>query len=401
MVQTTPMTPYKNNNIPLLYMIKAFKWFMLYMPIIYLFYNENGFAVSELFLLHAIYSAIIAFFEVPSGYIADMWGRKKAIVLGSFCGALGFAAYSVSYGLGGFIIAEVFLGIGQSLISGADSAMLYDTLLERREEKKYLKTEGRMAAIGNLSESLAGIVVSLVVFSTYRTYYFLQTGLAVFAWLTALFLIEPQVHGKKMKSGIKEILYILNHSLRTNTALRDFILLAALIGFASLSTAWFAQPIFKAVQLPANWYGYAWVALNTLVALGSITSAGIHKKLKTNGSLLFMSLPLSLGFISLTFFSDYLIAMPLLILFYVRGTAHPILKNEINKLSASSHRATILSIRSLLTRILFFTLGPVLGYLTDAISLNAALALTGLLLVISAVSLSIMIILSIKKVIPE
>jgi MFS family permease len=122
-------------NIYRLYLIKIAKWFMLYMPIVVPFYVSNGLTMKDIMVLQAIYSIAIVILEIPSGYLADVIGRRKTLILGAVFGTIGFATYSFSYGFLGFLIAEVILGIGQSCISGADSAMLYDSLLERGEEK--------------------------------------------------------------------------------------------------------------------------------------------------------------------------------------------------------------------------------------------------------------------------
>ena len=85
---------------------------MLYMPIIVLFYQENGLSLRDVLTLQAIYSIAIIVLEIPSGYLADVWGRKNTIILGAILGTLGFAVYSFSYGFLGFLIAELILGIG-------------------------------------------------------------------------------------------------------------------------------------------------------------------------------------------------------------------------------------------------------------------------------------------------
>ncbi len=70
---------------------------MLIMPIVALFYNENGLDNFDIFLLQAIYSVSVAVMEIPSGYMADVVGRKKTLILGSVLGALGYLFYSMSY----------------------------------------------------------------------------------------------------------------------------------------------------------------------------------------------------------------------------------------------------------------------------------------------------------------
>ena len=73
-----------NSNIWKLYAIKASKWMMLFMPIIWLFYEANGLTIRDLFVIQSIYSVTIVLIEIPSGYIADVFGRKNSMVVGTF-----------------------------------------------------------------------------------------------------------------------------------------------------------------------------------------------------------------------------------------------------------------------------------------------------------------------------
>jgi hypothetical protein len=67
-----------------------------------------------------------------------------------------------------------------------------------------------------------------------------------------------------------------------------------------------------------------------------------------------------------------------LFLFYlVRGLATPIFKNYINQYTQSDVRATMLSVRNFIIRIAFAAIGPLLGWITDHISLNLAFILAG------------------------
>ena len=72
-----------STNIYYLYLIKLSKWLMLIMPIVALFYNDNGLDSFDIYLLQGVYSLSVALFEVPSGYMADVIGRKKSLVIGS------------------------------------------------------------------------------------------------------------------------------------------------------------------------------------------------------------------------------------------------------------------------------------------------------------------------------
>jgi len=69
------------NNLYKLYLIKIAKWFSLVMPIVVLFYNDNGLKQYDIFLLQGIYSIAIVLLEIPSGYFADVLGRVPFLAL--------------------------------------------------------------------------------------------------------------------------------------------------------------------------------------------------------------------------------------------------------------------------------------------------------------------------------
>ena len=68
-------------NIIALYLIKVSKWFTLVMPIIVLFYKECGLDLADIFILKSVYSIAMVSLEIPTGYLADVWGRGMHILL--------------------------------------------------------------------------------------------------------------------------------------------------------------------------------------------------------------------------------------------------------------------------------------------------------------------------------
>ena len=71
---------------------------------------------------------------ITTGFFADIYGRRLSLFFGSILTFLGYLIFSFYSGFNEFFIAEIFLGIGGSLISGADSALIYDTLLELKKD---------------------------------------------------------------------------------------------------------------------------------------------------------------------------------------------------------------------------------------------------------------------------
>ena len=355
---------------------------MLYMPVVKLFYTENNLGDFDLFLLHAIYSAIIFLVEVPSGYLSDVWGRKNTILVGLLLGVAGFSIYSATSGFWGFLFAEIALGFGEGFISGADSAILYDTLLQRKKQHLYIKYEGFITGGGNMAEALAAFLVTLIAFHTVRSYYHLQTLIACLAFIAGCFLVEPRIHGRNREMNWKKIVRVVSDTVWHNPVLSRYILFSSIIGFSSLCMAWLAQIFLYQAEIPHRYFGILWALLNGMVAMGSIFSHRIDTALGQKTSLIFILFFLSIGYFIAAFtISPYGILF-LLVFYFVRGFAHPILKDRIQVNTTSDVRATVLSVRSLIIRILFALFGPVIGFITERISLSAALLLSGTIILL-------------------
>ena len=360
------------------------------MPIVVPFYESNNLSMKDIMVLQAIYSIAIVVLEIPSGYLADVIGRRKTLILGAIFGTLGFATYSFSYGFLGFLIAEVILGIGQSCISGADSAMLYDSLLEKGEEKKYSRFEGRIVSLGNISEAAAGIIGGLLAGITLRTPYIAQSFVAFIALPAAITLVEPIRKVPLMKAGIMEIVHIARFALFEDRSLRRNILFSAIIGTATLTMAWFAQPFFEHIGIEIKWFGLLWTSLNLTVAITSYTAHRLESKLGQKWSILIIALTIPLGYLALGRFQVSTGLIILYLFYLVRGYATPVLKDYINRVTASHIRATVLSVRNFVIRLLFALTAPLLGWIKDIYSLPQALTLAGTIFLVLSILTAIL-----------
>ena len=81
--------------------------------------------------------------EVPTGVVADYFGRKKSVIIGLIFYFFGVLLYGTVPNFVVFLICEFILAMGVSLMSGADSAMLYDKLKEHGMEHESKKFFGK------------------------------------------------------------------------------------------------------------------------------------------------------------------------------------------------------------------------------------------------------------------
>jgi MFS family permease len=383
------------SNILKLYVIKLSKWLMLFMPIIWLFYADNGMTISDLLIIQSIYSITIAIIEIPSGYVADVLGRRNSLIIGTFCGVIGMTIYAFSYSFHGFLSAALCLGIGQSFISGSDTAMMYDTLLSLKRSNEFIKIEGRTISIGNFAEAFAFVAGGLLAEISLRTPFYGQIVIAFIGFIVALTLREPTTH--RLKDGQakpwQNIKHIIKYSLFDNITLRHFILYSSIIGAATLTMAWFSQPFFMSLGISSTFaFGIIGAVLNIAVAIPSLYAHQIEKNIKTGKLFTLILIFISFGYFIMGSSTSVYGLVVLLIFNITRGIATPVLKDYMNRHIPSEMRATVMSIRSFITRIIFSTTAPFLGYVADKYTLQQSLIVSGIIF-LSLGSLSLLLLL--------
>lgn len=369
------------SNIWKLYIIKATRWFLLIMPVIVPFFKANGLTMQEVMLLQSIMAFFIVVTEIPSGYLGDLFGRKWSLVAGMTFGFLGMLNMGFVSSFWGFAVTEMLLGIGASFVSGADSALLYDSLLQENKEDKFIKYQGNMSSLGSVSEASAAIIGGLLAAWWIKSPVFLHSAIMFAGIFVAISLKEPP--RKKMKAtetgqNFKRVFqFLYQHS-----KLKWWLFYTAIVGTGTLTTAWIIQPYLLELSIELKHFGFLWTALNLVVALGAYLSNWIYK----NSSIKILVISVLIIIVVGLPFAGYAMAFYGILFFmlinFVRGVKEPILQNYINHYTGSEMRATVLSIKSFLIRSCFALFGPLVGWLLDFYSFGLAMLVTGTILAI-------------------
>ena len=362
------------------------------MPIIVFFFQEFGLTMHEIFILQAIFALSNTVFEIPSGYFADLAGRRMSMIFGIVFTTIGYLVLSVSSSFYEFALGEFILAIGVSFISGADSALIYDSLLAAKEEMHYKKIEGRMLSLSGISEGLAGLAGGFLAAINLRYPFYASVLLMLIALPIAISIIEPPRKRLKDNLGnIKVMKKILSFTFIENLKLRYLMCLFASVNTAALCAAWLVQPYLLSLNAPLTWYGPVWAALNLSLGVMSLVAYKIESKL---GKWMTGSLLVSLVFLSYMFLSisdSILGLLGFFILYFCRSLSTPVFKDYVNTLTTSDIRATVLSIKTLSMRLSFVIVGPIIGFLIDNYSLSISFTFCGILFAISGiVSLSLL-----------
>ncbi|SIS49329.1 MFS transporter [Salimicrobium flavidum] len=146
----------RNVRFIFLYIFLAQLFFDRALWVIYL--NEQGLSMTEIGIVEALMHLSVVLLEVPTGIIADLYGRKVSLLIGNLM-SIGYGTFMLigdSFSL--FGLALVTLGVSVTFQSGAEEALAYDTLKEYGQEKKYTSIFGNMIALALISLSLAKLL---------------------------------------------------------------------------------------------------------------------------------------------------------------------------------------------------------------------------------------------------
>ena len=368
-----------HNNIRTIYLLGFFNSFMVVNPIFVPLLQGHGLSMSQVLQTQALFALTIALFEVPSGYIADLWGRRQAILVGSAFFAVGFLCLWNAATFVDFLIYEVVLGIGYSLISGADLALLYDTevYLQERDMAGGAgagKSLSRLISLEAAASGIAGIVASILLLWSLQAVVVAQAVVGLIPLLLAFALVEvpkPKMevnHKGNARTILELLLFGKPVVLWTAFAIAAFGLLAVYV-------FWIYQKYWEFQGVPIGWYGYIWAAFALTVSLAARYASALEQRLGTRGVLcLIGALPL-LGLVGMILGAGWIGVMFGFALQISRGLSMSLFYEALNRRVPGHFRATVNSLVSFLVRVIFIGTGPLLGYALDSLGVITTLFL--------------------------
>lgn len=361
-------------NIPKLYALRFFTMFLVIMPVIVPYFISIGSDMRGIYLLQSIFAVTVFICEVPSGYISDMLGRKKTLVLASILKGLGFSLFPLADNFEVLVIAEIILGIALSLTSGTDTALLYDTLEVTNPNKAQIKVLGKSVFYFSLGEGFASLIASLLLLASFNIWDLALTS-AIMSWtplIVSLSLVEPP--RTKMSAGHKENARYIITSLFKQSRLLRLIMINAVMSFLStLVAVWMFQRYWEKVGIPIIYFGFLWALTNFTVSFVSKKAHKVEKKLGSVSTLVLISILPIIGYLAVANVENMYLTILVCLFFQVcRGLGQVIYNDALNKRVTADFRATANSIMQMGVRVLFIFIGPLYGYFIDQNSISYA-----------------------------
>lgn len=334
-------------NLRLLFWGRAFLETKALAAIMILFFQSRGLKMDEIFYLTIAWSLTALVCEVPSGYLADVIGRKKTILIGTilFFASQVHRVYATSYWE--FAFQFVLMSAAFSFFSGTEEALLYESLKATGREDEMLAQNGRLSSARQIFKMFTPLIGSVIAIDLTDVQYSILLWVDVVTALVAfgifLFLVEPP----HVRHVLEEEVGIFAESLKTLKA-NPWMMRVSLNKILVFSGAFFTwrvyQPILSEHGITAIWLGVFYFLSSAFGFLGTWFLGAIEKRF---GLVFFMTwtiiISLAMYLIGIFTSTPILLFISFLVIITISILREPAFSHLVNGYVQSKSRATTLS----------------------------------------------------------
>lgn len=339
-----------------------------------LYLAYKGLSLFEIGLMESVYHLSSFTMEIPTGIVADIYGRKTSRTLGRIANILSTVILIISGSVYMFALSFFLTALGNNLESGAGEALVYDSMKENHNEDGYMKVKGRQEIFFQLARSMSLIVGGYLGTLDYALVYKGALIIGVVAFLQSLTFKEPTIGKIEVDENILKTFV---NQLKTSIGivLNDFRIGFLIISIEMLAT--FTTTEYFYVQNYLKSIGRNELQIGIVLSLGAVAAIiaatntyKLERKLKFRG--IFLVVPLA-GIVGLWGMSiPGLTEISIILITAVEGILFVSTSDYINRLIPSEQRATILSLQSMMFSLFMILLFPVVGVIGDAYGLMFA-----------------------------
>jgi len=382
----------KFNEVTKLSIMNFFLNLFFLSPIAVFFFQQRGLNYFQIISLESILVLFIFLFEVPTGILADKYGRKKAIILGAILLMLEPLIFIFADNFLFFAIAFALSGIGLAFLSGTVEAIIYDHLKKQRKEKFMKKAMGTYGSASLLAMMIAPMIGSYLgrnlIPSQFILLIYLTFGTSLIAVVVSFLLKdtkEKEVKEKNpfilLKEGVRLI--------KGNKHLLRIILLSMFTSPFLFTLTYLSQPYFKNSGVDVAVFGVIFAVALLLSALFQKYAYKFEEWFGMKTAVFLATFLPGVFFLLMAFVFNPIWAVVLFILIKtIAGIKRPLFSQYKNIHIPSRMRATVLSLISMFVSLYLVFMRLIIGKLAD-INLTYSFLLMGGIVIIASVFLRI------------
>ena len=362
-------------NVWKFYLFRFFVDFQLWLPIwaVYLI-EERGLSLTQLTALDAPFWILLIVLEVPTGAIADRYGRKVSLSYGALTNAIAVIVFGIATNFGVLLVSYMVWAAAFTLYSGADSAFVYDSLRAVGRERDYTRLWGRARAIQAVGAILGLLIGALVAHYTTLWLPVVASGaLMGVAWLVSFSFKEPpRFEETEGQPGYFTVVKDAFGVAFGRPSVRYMMLLTAGVMGVGVSMIILQQPFLSDHEMPIWSFGLFLTPGQLLSMVGALVTYRVLTLLGVSRIIILMPMVVMTTAVGLGAI-DYVAAFA----FYPLTTtmfamSHVVISDYLNRRIPSANRATILSIHNMIFSLAVAGMEPLLGWLGDTWGLPVA-----------------------------
>ncbi|QOR35306.1 MFS transporter [Clostridium sp. 'deep sea'] len=346
-----------------------------------LFWQQRGMTVLMVVYTEIIYAVTIIFLEIPTGILADKFSRKKMIVFASFLTLCEFIIIIYANNFWHFALVVFIAGISTSMVSGSETALLYDTLKKANQENKFETVLGQIKAADFSAALIAALAGGFLANKfNYEFNYYLSIVSVMISFMASLTLVDVKVTSNNdkpipLKQYITSSLQVFKNNPNITIIVVSGMFLVATLTY--LDEFW--QVYLNNLNIPIYSFGIFGALFLMGRIPGSLAVAKLLKKYSYKQLLSFNLLLSIVGFILMAVIKTPLSLIALILVFLGSGLTEPLVTGYLHHRIDSKMRATIDSFLSLGLRIATIIIGLVFGYIASKFSIFSGFAILGFL----------------------
>lgn len=370
---------FQNGSIKAYAMFQIFREPLFWGPILILYITNIGrMSLSEIYFMEAVAVLVQIVAEVYSGAWADLLGRKKMMVLGSFLNLISLILFLFVNSPLLVWISNIFIMIGCSIVSGADEAFLFNYLDKKGKSNLYTRVMGRILSYRFILLAISCILAGYLYKINPRLPILLSIPGSILSFIAVLFIQED---GREVESVTHREHFLLTKSsfsfIWRNKVVRWVVVYIVFVLAASKLWFFTLNPYFEKVDIPFEYFGWIFFFLNILAWFSSRFAYVVEERFKESyiifGMILSLGLPIILMGIFVSQFSLLLLVFDSLL----RGFREPFFSSLLNKYLNEKTRATVLSIKSSLRSLVSAVFLWIFGIVLAVESLEVSLQIMG------------------------
>lgn len=354
-------------NIWKLYVFRFFYNLIPAYAIERLFWEQRGMSIQLVVYTEIIFAITVVLLEVPTGIIADKWGRKKMVVLSALLECCMFLILVFATEFWHFAVAIFLAGIARTSSSGSENALLYDSLLQNNKEQQFEKYLGRLNVCDYSSAIIAAICGSFLASKYgFEMNYWISVASMLVSSCISLMLIEPTVKSKSDESiEISGYIKASINFFRKNPSVRLVVLFGMITGAALSFIDEFWQLYLNRLEIPVLYFGLYSAVIMILRLPGNIIAHVMKRRFSYKIILTCVIAVFAVGFLYVSVTKDYTGLGAIFLICLFSGIIEPISTGYLHHRTDSNMRATIDSFQSLGLNAVLIITGLGFGYFSS------------------------------------